>query len=73
MPVQLPSLRGKCDYDVETAIKSLAAALNTLEQAPSATQLAQVRQLATDALTAASDLRQRLDRLYGACQTAGII
>lgn len=73
MPVDLPSLRGKCDYAVETAIKNLAQAVNGLEGAPSAQQLAHVQQLAATAQAAVSDLTQRFDRLYGACHEAGII
>lgn len=73
MPVDLPSLHGKCEYEVETAIKTLAAAVNSLEGTPTAAQLADIRRLANTAQAAVTDLTQRFDRLYGACHTAGII
>jgi ubiquinone biosynthesis protein UbiJ len=73
MPVDIPSLRGKVDYDVEIGIRNLATAINQLEGAVST---AAVRQMQTDLATVRNGLdalTQRLDRLYGACQTAGII
>ena len=73
MPVQIPSLRGKCDYEVETAINRIAAALNQLEGTVAPAAIAKMRQDVGSVQHGLDSLTQRFDRLYGACHAAGII
>ena len=73
MPVEIPSLRGKCEYEVETAIKNLAGALNQLEGTVSRAAIAQMQRDLAAVRGGLDSLTQRFDRLYGACHDAGII
>jgi len=73
MPVEIPSLRGKCEYEVETAINRLAGALNQLEGTVSREAIAQMHRDLATVSSGLNSLTQRFDRLYGACHDAGII
>lgn len=73
MPVDVPSLRGKCEYEVETAINRIAAAVNQLEKTAPITQLNELRTGLANLRGAVDSLNQRFDDLYGACHRAGII
>jgi len=73
MPVDIPTIRGKVDYDVETAIHNLATAVNTLQGSTSAAAVVQMQRDLATVRQGLDRLTQRVDQLYGACQTAGIL
>jgi len=73
MPVDIPTIRGKVDYDVETAIKNLASAVNQLQGSASAAAVAQMQHDLVIVRHGVESLTQRFDRLYGACHDAGIL
>jgi len=63
MPVELASIHGKVDYDVERALRDLAAAVNQLEASSSAQTLQTLMQAVGAVQSSLSRVTQRVDDL----------